>query len=145
MRKTVTYNTVRLHVCTKDRADKDRQKYDRINGAQEMGWLTHPNDLKNDEWTFICRPNKILDNTNAISGKLGGGEHSARNPKDDETSCWNVNWYYDGSTRNVITFEFIHPYYEHGHHVRVYNTYKALGDRWLVQSSKHGKTRPECT
>jgi hypothetical protein len=30
-------NTVRLHVYTKDRADQDRQQYDWINGAQEMG------------------------------------------------------------------------------------------------------------
>ena len=34
-------NTVRIHAYTKDRADQDRQKYDWINGAQEMGWLTH--------------------------------------------------------------------------------------------------------
>src|SRR5919197_2732027 len=70
-------NTVRIHVFTEDRSDADKQKYMWIDGAQEMGWLTHPNDLKNGEWTFICRPNKILDNTNAISAKLGGGEHTA--------------------------------------------------------------------
>ena len=73
-------NTVRLHVYTKDRADQDGQKYDWINGAQETGWLTHPNDLKNGEWTYICRPNKILD-TDAISAKLGGGEHTADSPQ----------------------------------------------------------------
>ena len=86
-------NTVRLHVFTKDRADQDRQKYNWINGAKESGWLTRPNDLKNGEWTFICRPNKILDNTNAISAKLGGGEHSAGSPENNQASCWNVNWY----------------------------------------------------
>jgi hypothetical protein len=124
-------NTVRLHVYTKDRADQDRQQYDWINGAQEMGWLTKPNDLKNGEWTFICRPNKILDYTNAISAKLGGGEHSSEFPKNNEASCWNVNWYYDPSRINVITFEFIHPDYEHGHKVEVLNKYQPLGDRWF--------------
>jgi hypothetical protein len=124
-------NTVRLHVFTENRSDEDKQRYTWIDGAQEMGWLTHPSDLKNGEWTFICRPNKILDNTNAISAKLGGGEHTAGSPKNDEASCWNVNWYYDGSTRNVITFEFIHPHYERGHDVKLYNRYKPLGDRWF--------------
>jgi hypothetical protein len=124
-------NTVRLHVYTEDRSDDDKQRYTWIDGAKEMGWLTHPNDLKNGEWTFICRPNKILDNTNAISAKLGGGEHTAGSPENDEASCWNVNWYYDGSTKNVITFEFIHPHYERGHDVKFFNTYKPLGDRWF--------------
>jgi hypothetical protein len=87
-------NTVRLHIFTEDRADEDNQRYTWANGAKEMGWLTHPNDLKNGEWTFICRPNRILDNTNAISAKLGGGEHSAGSPRNEEASCWNVNWYY---------------------------------------------------
>jgi hypothetical protein len=124
-------NTVRLHVYTEDRADQDRQKYDWINGAQEMGWLTRPNDLKNGEWTFICRPNKILDNTNGISAKLGGGEHTSEFPENNEASCWNVNWYYEPTRINVITFEFIHPEYEHGHDVNILNKYKPLGDRWF--------------
>jgi hypothetical protein len=124
-------NTVRLHIFTKDRAYADKQKYTWINGAREMGWLTHPNDLKNGEWTFICRPNKILDNSNAISAKLGGGEHIFGIPKNDEASCWNVNWYYNPTRVNAITFEFIHPDYEHGHQVKIYNRYKPLGDRWF--------------
>ena len=124
-------NTVRLHVYTEDRSDDDKQRYTWIDGAKEMGWLTHPNDLKNGEWTFICRPNKILDNTNAISAKLGGGEHTAGSPENDQASCWNVNWYYDSSTKNVITFEFIHPHYERGHDVKFFNTYKPFGDRWF--------------
>jgi hypothetical protein len=124
-------NTVRLHVYTKDRADQDRQQYDWINGAQEMGWLTHPNDLKNGEWTFICRPNKILDASNGISAKLGGGEHTADNPQNYQASCWNVNWYYEPTRINVVTFEFIHPEYEHGHKVEILNKYQPLGDRWF--------------
>jgi hypothetical protein len=124
-------NTVRLHVFTKDRADQDRQKYNWINGASEMGWLTRPNDLKNGEWTFICRPSKILDNTNAISAKLGGGEHSAGSPENDQASCWNVNWYYNPTRINVITFEYTHPDYEHGHDVKILNRYEPLGDRWF--------------
>jgi hypothetical protein len=88
-------NTVRLHIFTEDRADQDRQKYNWIDGAKEMGWLTHPNDLQNGEWTFICRPNGIVNHTNAISAKLGGGEHSAGIPENDNASCWNVNWYYE--------------------------------------------------
>ena len=123
-------NTVRLHVYTEDRADQDRQKYNWINGAREIGWLTHPNDLKNGEWTFICRPNKILD-ADAISAKLGGGEHTAGSPENDQASCWNVNWYYEPTRINVITFEYIHPDYERGHEVKIYNTYKPLGDRWF--------------
>jgi hypothetical protein len=124
-------NTVRLHVFTEDRTDGDKQRYNWINGAREMGWLTKPNDLKNGEWTFICRPNKILDHTNAISAKLGGGEHTVGIPKNDEASCWNVNWYYNPTRINIITFEFIHPEYERGHDVKLYNTYKRLGDRWF--------------
>jgi hypothetical protein len=123
--------TARLHIYTEDRADEDKQRYTWIDGAQEMGWLTHPNDLKNGEWTFICRPNKILDNTNAISAKLGGGEHSVGSPKNDEASCWNVNWYYELNETNVITFEYTHPDYEHGHDVKILNRYKPLGDRWF--------------
>jgi hypothetical protein len=111
-------NTARIHVYTKDRADQDRQQYDWINGAQEMGWLTHPNDLKNGEWTYICRPNKILD-TDGISAKLGGGEHTADSPQNYQASCWNVNWYYKVTRINVVTFEFIHPEYEYGHHVKI--------------------------
>jgi hypothetical protein len=102
-------NTVRLHVFTEDRSDADNQKYTWINGAPDMGWLTHPEDLKNGEWTFICRPNNILD-VDAISAKLGGGEHRPGSPQNDEASCWNVNWYYDASTRNLITFEFIQTF-----------------------------------
>ena len=124
-------NTVRIHVFTEDRTDEDKQKYNWINGAQEMGWLTRPNDLKNGEWTFICRPNGILNNTNAISAKLGGGQHTARSPGNDGASCWNVNWYYDPSRINTLTFEFTHPDYEHGHTVKLYNKYKPLGDRWF--------------
>jgi hypothetical protein len=123
-------NTVRIHVFTKDRADDDKQEYTWINGAQEMGWLTHPNDLKNGEWTFICRPNKILD-IDAISAKLGGGQHTSDFPENYEASCWNVNWYYDGSTKNVVTFEFIHPEYELGNEVKLYNRHRPFGDRWF--------------
>jgi hypothetical protein len=35
-------NTVRLHVFTENRSDDDKQRYTWIDGAQEMGWLTHP-------------------------------------------------------------------------------------------------------
>ena len=123
-------NTARIHVYTKDRADQDRQQYDWINGAQEMGWLTHPNDLKNGEWTFICRPNKILD-TDGISAKLGGGEHTSDFPDNYQASCWNVNWYYRITRINVVTFEFTHPEYEYGHHVKILNKYQPFGDRWF--------------
>jgi hypothetical protein len=124
-------NRVRLHVYTDDRADDDKQRYTWINGARETGWLTRPNDLKNGEWTFICRPNKILDSTNAISAKLGGGQHTAGSPKNEEASCWNVNWYYQPTRINLITFEYTHPDYEHGHDVKLYNRYRPLGDRWF--------------
>jgi hypothetical protein len=123
-------NTVPLHVYTKGRADQDGQKYDWINGAQETGWLTHPNDLKNGEWTFICRPNKILD-TDGISAKLGGGEHTSDFPDNYQASCWNVNWYYRITRINVVTFEFTHPEYEHGHKVEILNKYQPFGDRWF--------------
>jgi len=39
-------NTVRVHVFTKDRADQDRQKYNWINGAKEIGWLTRPDEMQ---------------------------------------------------------------------------------------------------
>ena len=123
--------TARLHVYTQNRADGDKQKYTWTDGAPKMGWLTHPEDLRNGEWTYICRPNKILDNTNAISAKLGGGEHKGGFPQNDEASCWNVNWYYNHDKNNLITFEYIHPYYEFGNDVKLYNTYKPLGDRWF--------------
>ena len=59
------------------------------------------------------------------------GEHSAGSPQNCEASCWNVNWYYEPTRINVVTFEFIHPEYEHGHHVKILNRYKPLGDRWF--------------
>ena len=124
-------NTVRLHMFTEDRADEDKQRYTWANGAKQKGWLTHPNDLKNGEWTFICRPNKILDNTNAISAKLGGGEHTAGSPRNEEASCWNVNWYYEPAKTNVITFGYTHPDYERGHDPKFFNMYESLGDRWF--------------
>ena len=124
-------NTVRLHMFTEDRADEDKQRYTWANGARREGWLTHPNDLKNGEWTFICRPNKILDKTNAISAKLGGGEHTAGSPRNEEASCWNVNWYYEPAKTNVVTFEYTHPDYEHGHDPKFFNMYEPLGVRWF--------------
>jgi hypothetical protein len=123
--------TARLHIFTEDKADEDKQKYNWINGAPQMGWLTHPNDLKNGEWTFICRPNKILDQTDALTAKLGGGKHTLEVPENYDASCWNVHWSYDASINNAISFEYIHPQYENRHSVKLYNTYKPLGDRWF--------------
>jgi hypothetical protein len=124
-------NAARLHIFTENKADEDEQKYNWINGAPQIGWLTRPNDLKNGEWTFICRPNKILDHTDAITAKLGGGKHTLEVPEKYDASCWNVHWSYDGSTHNAVNFEFIHPEYENGHTVKLHNTYKPLGDRWF--------------
>ena len=124
-------NTARLHIFTENKSDEDEQKYNWINGAPQMGWLTHPNDLKNGEWTFICRPNKILDYTDAITAKLGGGNHSIEDLQKYDASCWNVHWSYDASINNAISFEYIHPEYENGDDVKQYNTYKPLGDRWF--------------
>src|ERR687887_1128904 len=119
-------NTARLHIFTENKSDEDEQKYNWINGAPQMGWLTHPNDLKNGEWTFICRPNKILDYTYAITAKLGGGKHTLEVPYNYDASCWNVNWSYDASINNAISFEYIHPEYEKTgkNDVKLYNTYK---------------------
>jgi hypothetical protein len=124
-------NTARLHIFTENKADEDEQKYNWINGAPQMGWLTKPNDLKNGEWTFICRPNKILDYTDAITAKLGGGNHSIEGLQKYDASCWNVHWSYDASINNAISFEYIHPEYENEDDVKLYNTYKPLGDRWF--------------
>ena len=124
-------NTARLHIFTENKADEGDQKYNWINGAPQMGWLTRPNDLKNGEWTFICRPNKILDHTDAITAKLGGGKHTLEVPENYDASTWNVHWSYDASTNNAVNFEFIHPEYENDHTVKLYNTYKPLGDRWF--------------
>jgi hypothetical protein len=124
-------NTARLHIFTENKADEGDQKYNWINGAPQMGWLTKPNDLKNGEWTFICRPNRILDYTDAITAKLGGGNHSIKALQKYDASTWNVHWSYDASTNNAVNFEFIHPEYENDHTVKLYNTYKPLGDRWF--------------
>jgi hypothetical protein len=124
-------NTARLHIFTENKADEGDQKYNWINGAPQMGWLTRPNDLKNGEWTFIFRPNKILDYTDAITAKLGGGKHTLEVPENYDASTWNVHWSYDASTNNAVNFEFIHPEYENDHTVKLYNTYKPLGDRWF--------------
>src|SRR5919197_1410013 len=124
-------NTARLHIFTENKADEGDQEYNWINGAPQMGWLTRPNDLKNGEWTLICRPNKIMDNTDSISAKLGGGKHTREVPENFDASCWNVHWNYDASTKDTIDFEFIHPNYEKDHTVKLYNTYKPLGDRWF--------------
>lgn len=123
--------TVRFHVFTEDKADGDKQKYNWKNGATQNGWLTRPNDLSDGEWTFICRPNKILEPTDSITAKLGGGRHSLQTLKVPDASCWNVHWPYDASTENIISFEFNHPDYEHGHTVKLFNTYKPLGDKWF--------------
>jgi hypothetical protein len=123
--------TARFHIFTENKADEDEQKYNWINGAPQIGWLTRPNDLKNGEWTFICRPNKILDPTDAITAKLGGGKHTLEGPENYDASCWNVHWSYDASIKNAVSFEFIHPQYENGHTVKLYNRYKPLGDKWF--------------
>jgi len=123
--------TARLHVFTENKVDEHDQKYNWINGAPQMGWLTRPNDLKNGEWTFICRPNEILDHTDAITAKLGGGKHTLETPENYDASCWNVHWSYDASIHNAVNFEFIHPQYENDHTVKLYNKYKPLGDKWF--------------
>jgi hypothetical protein len=124
-------NTARFHIFTEDKADEDKQKYNWKNGASEVGWLTRPNDLCNGEWTFICRPNTILDPTDSICAKLGGGKHSLQIPHNEDASCWNVHWAYNASIENAISFEFNHPEYEHGHTIKVFSTYKPLGDKWF--------------
>jgi hypothetical protein len=74
-------------------------------------------------WTFICRPNNILDYICSISPKFGGGKHILEVPHNYDASCWNVNWSYSGSVNNAISFEFIHPEYENVNTVKLYNTY----------------------
>jgi hypothetical protein len=59
------------------------------------------------------------------------GEHKSGSPENDEASCWNVNWYYEPTKTNVITFEYTHPDYERGHDPKFFNMYKSLGDRWF--------------
>jgi hypothetical protein len=124
-------NTARFHIFTEDKADEDKQKYNWKNGSSEIGWLTKPNDLRNGEWTFICRPNKILNSTDSITAKLGGGRHSLKIPRNEDASCWNVHWAFNASIENAVSFEFNHPEYEHGHTVKVFNRYKPLGDKWF--------------
>ena len=124
-------NTARFHIFTEDKTDEDKQKYNWKHGAPEVGWLTKPNDLRNGEWNFICRPNAILNPTDAITAKLGGGRHSGKIPTNEDASCWNVHWAYNASMTDAVSFEFNHPEYEHGHTVQVFNTYKPLGDKWF--------------
>jgi hypothetical protein len=124
-------NTARFHIFTEDKADEYEQKYNWKNGASKVGWLTRPNDLCNGEWTFICRPNTILNSTDSITAKLGGGRHSLQIPHNEDASCWNVHWAYNASIKNAVSFEFNHPEYEHGHTVKVFNTYKPLGEKWF--------------
>jgi hypothetical protein len=74
-----------------------------------------------------------LDYTDAITAKLGGGKHTLEVPYNYDASCWNVNWSYDASINNAISFEYIHPEYEKTgkNDVKLYNTYKPLGDGWF--------------
>jgi hypothetical protein len=124
-------HTVRFHVFTEDRADEDKQKYNWTNGAAQYGWLTTPKDLSNGEWTYICRPNGILNPEDSIVAKLGGGRHSRQADKIHDASCWNVHWSYNASIIDAVSFEFDHPSYEHGHTVKLFNKYQPLGDKWF--------------
>ena len=124
-------HTVRFHIFTEDRANEDKQKYNWTNGAAQYGWLTTPKDLSNGEWTYICRPNGILNPEDSIAAKLGGGRHSRQADKIHDASCWNVHWSYNASMIDAVSFEFDHPSYEHGHTVKLFNKYQPLGDRWF--------------
>ncbi len=31
----------------------------------------------------------------------------------------------------MVTFEYIHPYYEFGHHVKLYSTHKPFAEKWF--------------
>jgi hypothetical protein len=123
--------TVRFHIFTEDRANEDEQKYNWTNGAAQYGWLTTPKDLSNGEWTYICRPNGILNPEDSIVAKLGGGRHSRQADKIHDASCWNVHWSYNASIIDAVSFEFDHPSYEHGHTVKLFNKYQPLGDKWF--------------
>jgi hypothetical protein len=123
--------SVRFHIFTEDRADEDKQKYNWTNGAAQYGWLTRPKDLSNGEWTYICRPNGILNDKDSIVAKLGGGKHSLQADKIHDASCWNVHWSYNASIIDAVSFEFDHPRYEHGHTVKLFNKYQPLGDKWF--------------
>ena len=61
----------------------------------------------------------MMHGKNGKHQKIGGGEHKSGSPQNDKASCWNVNWYYDGSTKNLVTLEYIHPDYEFGHTVEI--------------------------
>jgi hypothetical protein len=124
-------HTVRFHIFTEDRANEDKQKYNWTNGAAQYGWLTTPKDLSNGEWTYICRPNGILNPEDSIAAKLGGGRHSRQADKIHDASCWNVHWAYNASIINAVSIEFDHPSYEHGHTVKLFNKYQPLGDKWF--------------
>jgi hypothetical protein len=124
-------HTVRFHIFTEDRANEDKQKYNWTNGAAQYGWLTTPKDLSNGEWTYICRPNGILNPEDSIVAKLGGGRHSRQADKIHDASCWNVHWSYNASIIDAVSFEFDHPSYEHGHTVKLFNKYQPLGDKWF--------------
>jgi hypothetical protein len=124
-------HTVRFHIFTEDRANEDKQKYNWTNGAAQYGWLTTPKDLSNGEWTYICRPNGILNPEDSIAAKLGGGRHSRQADKVHDASCWNVHWSYNASIIDAVSFEFDHPSYEHGHTVKLFNKYQPLGDKWF--------------
>jgi hypothetical protein len=124
-------HTVRFHIFTEDRANEDKQKYNWTNGAAQYGWLTTPKDLSNGEWTYICRPNGILNPEDSIAAKLGGGRHSRQADKIHDASCWNVHWSYNASIIDAVSFEFDHPSYEHGHTVKLFNKYQPLGDKWF--------------
>ena len=122
---------MRFHIFTEDRANEDKQKYNWTNGAAQYGWLTTPKDLSNGEWTYICRPNGILNPEDSIAAKLGGGRHSRQADKIHDASCWNVHWSYNASIIDAVSFEFDHPNYEHGHTVKLFNKYQPLGDKWF--------------
>ena len=123
-------SSVRLHQFTCTKNDEDNQRYTWKRGATENGFLTCAEDLKNAEWTLICRPNGIKKITDCIECKIGGGKHSGIAGKTDMASCFGVRWFYNASPKKSISFEFDHPMYE-DHNQTALNTYKPLGDRWF--------------
>jgi hypothetical protein len=98
--------TSRLHIY----ASGGRQQY---NWRTQRGFLSSPSDIRNQEFTVFVRVHGITDPKRAaISLKIRGGAHSAKNP--DLASCTMMT-FQATSTGAVTRFgkELSHPSYDY--------------------------------
>lgn len=125
------HNECRLHIYSHARGDDKKVKYSWNSGAARTGYMVYPDDIKNAEWTMICRVVGVLDPKDSISAKFGGAGHHTSPVTKNQASCFNTHFQYSGSTaHNNVSMEFNHPEYER-YSVNPQNNYSNINNRWF--------------